>query len=184
MNNVEGLRELFKGILYRFSLCNKLFSKSCFNNVRFLEGRIHEDLSTTYRLFANAKKSIYLDYAGYIYVKRENSILTTTYNEKRLQAFIGWDEIIDFMNKNYPMLEDIFMACFCYTCIDHINYILNQVIKSDEKYRLIKFIRNEVKKRFYPLIKNKIIANRTKVILILLVLNSRLLIILKSKRNK
>lgn len=59
LNNLEGMRELFKGELYRFSLCNKLFNKKCFENIKFPEGRIHEDLSTTYKLFANSNKSIY-----------------------------------------------------------------------------------------------------------------------------
>ncbi|MDZ5254376.1 glycosyltransferase [Clostridium sp. LIBA-8841] len=184
LNNIDGLRELFKGILYRFSLCNKLFERECFRDVMFPEGRIHEDLSTTYKLFANAKKSIYLDYTGYIYVKRENSILTTTYNEKRLQAFIGWDEILEFMMNKYPMLEERVVACFGYACIDHINYIINQVIGFDDKYRLLNFIRNEVKKRFHLLIRNKILTNKMKITMILLSLNSRLLIILKSKRKK
>ena len=101
LNNLEGMRELFKGELYRFSLCNKLFNKKCFDNIKFPEGRIHEDLSTTYRLFANSNKSIYTNYMGYIYVKRENSILTSKYSEKRLQSFVGWDEIIDFMSNKY-----------------------------------------------------------------------------------
>ncbi|WP_224393697.1 glycosyltransferase family 2 protein [Clostridium perfringens] len=145
LDNVNGLKELFKGILYRFSLCNKLFKRECFRGVIFPEGRIHEDLSTTYRLFANAKKSIYFDYVGYIYVKRENSILTTTYNEKRLQAFIGWNEILEFMINKYPMLKDNVVACFEYSCIDHSNYILNQVIGFNNKIRLLNFIRYEIK---------------------------------------
>ncbi|WP_419748685.1 glycosyltransferase family 2 protein [Clostridium perfringens] len=181
LDNVNGLKELFKGILYRFSLCNKLFKRECFRGVIFPEGRIHEDLSTTYRLFANAKKSIYFDYVGYIYVKRENSILTTTYNEKRLQAFIGWNEILEFMINKYPMLEDNVVACFGYSCIDHSNYILNQVIGFNNKIRLLNFIRYEVKQRFSLLVKNKILINKLKLILILLRLNSRFLIISKYK---
>lgn len=51
LTNVEAMEELFKGILYRFSLCNKLFKRSCFENICFPVGRIHEDLSTTYKLF-------------------------------------------------------------------------------------------------------------------------------------
>src|SRR5690625_2953673 len=56
LNNEEAMKELFKGVLYRFSLCNKLFSKECFAGITFPEGRIHEDLSTTYKLFANANR--------------------------------------------------------------------------------------------------------------------------------
>ena len=56
LNNIEGMRELFRGNLYRFSACNKLFKKSCFKNIIFPEGRVHEDLSTTYKVFAMLEK--------------------------------------------------------------------------------------------------------------------------------
>ena len=131
--------------------------------------------------FLQMLKNQYIDYVGYIYVKRENSILTTTYNEKRLQAFIGWNEILEFMINKYPMLEDNVVACFGYSCIDHSNYILNQVIGFNNKIRLLNFIRYEVKKRFILLVKNKILINKLKLILILLRLNSRFLIISKYK---
>src|SRR5690625_2816139 len=55
LDKEEAMCELFKGILYRFSLCNKLFKKSCFQGISFPVGRIHEDLATTYRLFDQAK---------------------------------------------------------------------------------------------------------------------------------
>ena len=133
LNNMEAMNELFKGNLYRFSLCNKLFSKKCFNDVLFPEERIHEDLSTTYKLFANSKKAVYINYCGYIYVRRENSILTSTYNEKRLQAFIAWDEIIEFIDKNYYEIIEQVIATFTYWCVDNILYILNQVNNSKKK---------------------------------------------------
>ena len=127
LDKIEAMKELFKGELYRFSLCNKIYKRKCFKNVSFPEGRIHEDLSTTYKLFANSNKVIYTAYEGYIYVKRENSILTSIYSKRRLQSFIGWDEIIDFISKNYNEVLDQVIATFTYWCIDNVLYILNQI---------------------------------------------------------
>ena len=160
LNNMEAMNELFKGNLYRFSLCNKLFSKKCFNDVLFPEERIHEDLSTTYKLFANSKKAVYINYCGYIYVRRENSILTSTYNEKRLQAFIAWDEIIEFIDKNYYEIIDQVIATFTYWCIDNISYILSQVNNSDEKKRYLNIIKKYTIK-YYIHIKRSIILSRS-----------------------
>lgn len=64
LNKIEAMKELFKGELYRFSLCNKIYKRKCFKDVIFPEGRIHEDLATTYKLFANSNKAIYTSYAG------------------------------------------------------------------------------------------------------------------------
>lgn len=117
-DNVGAMRELFKGILYRFSVCNKLFHKNCFKDIKFPDGRIHEDLATTYKLFSNWEKSVYTNYSGYVYVKREDSILTRKYNPKRLEAFAAWEEILRFMMVCYSQLKDEYIACFAYWIID------------------------------------------------------------------
>lgn len=183
LNNIEAMNELFKGILYRFSLCNKLFSKTCFNNVSFPEGRIHEDLSTTYKLFVNSRKAIYINYCGYIYVRRENSILTSTYSEKRLQAFIGWDEIIDFMSRNYSELIEQVIATFIYWCMDNISYILNQVDDYNDVKKCLNTIRIYTIKYHLYIKQNKILSLKYKLKVIIFNLNIYLLI-LQRKLNR
>lgn len=148
MDHIEAMRQLFKGVLYRFSLCNKLFKRRCFEKVKFPEGRIHEDLSTTYRLFANANKAVFTNKIGYIYVKRENSILTSRFNEKRLDAFIGWDEILLFMKKEYPQLYQEVMASFVYWCIDNVYYILDPVQNKNDRKKHLNQIQQCVRKHY------------------------------------
>lgn len=175
-NNSEGMSELFKGIYYRFSLCNKLFRKSCFNEISFPEGRIHEDLSTAYKLFANADKVVYINYVGYIYVKRNNSILTKKYEEKRLDAFIGWNEIICFMSNKYPNLMDTVISCFAYMVIDHIYYIFNQVDNRKRKKELLKELRKKIKPHYKKIINNKELDISSKFLVRMLNINVSMLI--------
>lgn len=177
LNNIEAMNELFKGILYRFSLCNKLFSKTCFNNVSFPEGRIHEDLSTTYKLFVNSRKAIYINYCGYIYVRRENSILTSTYSEKRLQAFIGWDEIINFIEKNYNELLDQVISTFTYWCTDNISYILEQISNSDDKKKYLNTIKKYTIKYYVYIKRSSILAIRYKLKIRIFNISYRLIIL-------
>ncbi len=179
MDNEEAMKELFKGVLYRFSLANKLFKKSCFCGVEFPEGRIHEDLSTTYKLFANSLKTAYTNSTGYVYVKRNNSILTSLYNEKRLQAFIGWNEIIPFMKANYENLIDEVILCFSYSCIDNIHYILNQVTRKSEKKKLLKKLNIYVKKYYNDIFKNKNLVIKQKIVLTIFRYNTSLLLMLR-----
>lgn len=162
LSNLEGMRELFKGELYRFSLCNKLFKRKCFEGVIFPDGRIHEDLSTTYKLFASSNRSIYTSYMGYIYVKRENSILTSTYNEKRLQSFIGWDEILQFIINNYSEIMDQVIATFTYWCMDNIAYIFNQVKDIKLVIKYVNYIRKYTIKYYVYIKKNNILSNKYK----------------------
>lgn len=184
MDNTEGMRELFKGVLYRFSLCNKLFNRTCFENVEFPESRIHEDLSTTYKLFAKAKKVIYTNYIGYFYVKRSNSILTSKFNEKRLDAFTGWDEILQFMNNQYPNLSIEFIPCFVYNCIDNVYYILNQLENKYEKEKHLLRIQFYVNKYYKSIMKCKNYSNKYKYLLLLLHFNIRLLILIDQFKSR
>ncbi|WHY61118.1 glycosyltransferase family 2 protein [Cytobacillus firmus] len=175
LEQTEAMRELFKGVLYRFSLCNKLFKKSCFENVKFPEGRIHEDLSTTYKLFANSRKTAYINYLGYIYIKRKNSILTSTFNEKRLDAFTGWGEILQYMDMNFPQLTKEYTACFVYGCIDNVYYILNQVQKREEQKRYLIYIRNFSRKYMKVILQNSCIKLKYKYLILLLNYNIKIL---------
>lgn len=170
-NNEAAMSELFKGHLYRFSLCNKLFNKKCFAGITFPVGRIHEDLSTTYKLFANADQTVYLDFIGYIYVKREESILTKAYYEKRLEAFIGWEEIVPYMRKEYPQLGKIVNACFTYNCIDHIYYISDQVRKRNDRVKFLKSIRIYIRKDKWEIFKNGLLSLKSKLIILLFCCN-------------
>ncbi len=184
LNHIEALNELFKGQLYRFSLCNKLFKKKCFEKISFPEGRIHEDLSTTYKLFARADKVVYTSYAGYIYVKREGSILNAAYARKRLQAFIGWQEIIEYMEIEYPTLLERVRASFTYWCIDNIHYVLQQVTDQNQRAEFLESIQGYTRKYKSGIINNKFINVKGKVILSLFNIDIRLISTIYSSRKR
>lgn len=183
LDKIEAMKELFKGELYRFSLCNKIYKRKCFKNISFPEGRIHEDLSTTYKLFANSNKAIYTAYEGYIYVKRENSILTSIYTEKRLQSFIGWDEIIDFISKNYNEVLDQVIATFTYWCIDNVFYILNQIKDYNSIKKYLKYIQKYTKKYYFYLKSNDILSKSHKRKIRILNINVNILIFIFKIKN-
>ena len=72
-NREEGIIELFKGNLYRFSACGKIYKTNIVKKYKFPEGKIHEDQATTYKYFLDANKIAYIVYVGYIYYKREKT---------------------------------------------------------------------------------------------------------------
>jgi glycosyltransferase involved in cell wall biosynthesis len=183
MDNEEAMRQLFKGILYRFSLCNKLFDKDCFNNVQFPEGRIHEDLSTTYKLFANAKKVVYQNFIGYVYVKRSNSILTSKYDEKRLDSFVAWNEIIDFIKTNYPQLHITVISTFTYWCIDHLNYVNYQIKTKQGRRSYLSKINNSIYGHRNDILKNKNLSIRYKYEIYLLNKNISILLLMNKLKH-
>ena len=177
MDNTTAMRELFTGNLYRFSLCNKLFKKTCFRSAVFPNGRIHEDLATTYRLFAQSERTVFTNYTGYIYVKRQQSILTAAFHEQRLDAFTAWDEITAYMDQYYLQLHQEVYASFGYWSVDNIHYILNQVEDQKEKEKYLKTIQIKTAKHYKNLMKNKSLSFKYKQTLTLLRYNIYLLLL-------
>ena len=91
--------------------------------------------------------------------------MTSKYNEKRLDAFIGWNEIIDFINKEYSLIQDQVIACFGYACVDNMYYILNQVEETHNKKRLLNVIKSHIRKNYKLIKNNKVLSLKYKLIL-------------------
>ena len=53
---------------------DKLWKRSCFNIIRFPEGRINEDIATTYRIIKTINSAVVITAAKYHYRYRENSL--------------------------------------------------------------------------------------------------------------
>jgi len=174
LSNIEGLRELFKGKLYRFAACNKLYKRRCFEGITFPVNKIHEDLATTYKVMARAKKVTFINYIGYVYVNREGSILNKIYNKKRLDSFHSWEEIIIFMDIYYPELSNEYLACFTYWTIDHMYYIYNQVDDEQKRYDYMLYIQKYIQKYYMRLIKSKTLNAKYKYLITLIMLNIKL----------
>lgn len=63
-------------------VCNKLFKKSLFDNIRFKEKVNFEDEDIIHKLYLNSKKIVFIADCLYCYVKRGDSI-TLSYNPKK-----------------------------------------------------------------------------------------------------
>ena len=69
------------------SVCNKMFRKRLFENIRFPEGKYYEDTYIYHELAYNANKIGLVNYNGYWYRLRSNSILGDfQYNDKYFDA--------------------------------------------------------------------------------------------------
>jgi hypothetical protein len=100
-------------------------------------------------------------------VKQQKSILTSSYHEKRLDAFRGWDEILTFIHRAYPQLTNEVNACFVYFCTDHIYAILRQVKDKGKKKQYLKTIQQIVKRYYHSLQKNSLLSVTYKCIITL-----------------
>lgn len=112
LNNVEGLRSLLEGTIIHHYAVDKLYNKRLFETIRYPEGKIFEDVFTTYKLFAQSKRTVYCDASKYFYVQRANSILRKSFNEKKLEYLEAVNEMAIFINENYKELSDYPQYCY------------------------------------------------------------------------
>lgn len=108
----EALMELHGGKILSFAW-NKIYRASLFQGVRYPEGRLYEDIGTTYRLFARAR-SIYLSSAcTYNYRKRDDSILGCRFGTREAVDWFDMDmERFAFLRKHYPALAEKLWAFY------------------------------------------------------------------------
>lgn len=104
-NNKEALENHFNGQgLYR-CVWNKLYKKYVFNEIRFPKGKLAEDLHTTYKLFFKANKVGLVDFIGYYYYIRPNSIIGQGGVELFISTYEGIKSQNDFIEKNLYELK-------------------------------------------------------------------------------
>ncbi len=82
----EAIHELLSDKKINNYVCNKLFSRELFTDIKFPLNRKFEDLATTHLLIDKSDLIVYINYIGYHYIQREGSI-TKSYSEKYLEDY-------------------------------------------------------------------------------------------------
>lgn len=96
------LKRLLKDESFNVSAYAKLYHKDLWRSVRFPEGKLHEDLGTTYRLILKCSKIAYIPSPTYCYIKRKGSIANTkVYDDKKLDIIELTDKMCDAIDKKY-----------------------------------------------------------------------------------
>jgi glycosyltransferase involved in cell wall biosynthesis len=78
---------------------NKLYHKSLFHNIRYPQGRIHEDEATTHQLYFEAKQGVFVDRYLYGYFVGGESITRKKFNRNRLDWAWAVEQRLDFLEE-------------------------------------------------------------------------------------
>lgn len=103
VNKFEALNDLIKyGEMHVQSVVtwNKIYRRTLFNDIRFPNGKTHEDEFTTYKLFYKSNKIVLTDNELYYYRQVPNSIMNTKFNKKRLDYLDALEEMLNFFKEN------------------------------------------------------------------------------------
>ena len=137
--------EVIKRILYddvlNTSAWAKLYDRELFNHVFYPEGRLFEDIGTTYKLIMQCE-TIAIGYeTKYNYILRADSITYNKFTLKKLDLVAMTDEMASVVSVNYPALSKAVMRRRVYARFSTLNQMLDEREYSKQKNDMISFIR-------------------------------------------
>ena len=110
---------------------NKLYKRECIANIKFPFGKYHEDNFWTWQIFLNSKTVFVTDKPMYNYVQRGNSIMSSMFSLKRLDAleanYIVYESLVDDERFTKIVFNKELNTCF---------YLMQEAmkhLKGDEK---------------------------------------------------
>lgn len=114
---VEAVRDMMYTKSIDTSACAKLFHRSCFSQILFPEGRLYEEVATTYRLFLTQEKIAITTNSYYFYVKHPGSIVTSAFSDRHMDMLTHSQDMLELAIGSYPDLisaakRRIIYACF------------------------------------------------------------------------
>lgn len=160
--SIEAIQEMWYQKSFLPSAWGKLYKLELFQNIRFTENRLYEDIDIMHELFWKAETIIYRNDKLYGYVHRDESITTQKFSERDLDIFIISDKMLEFADKVDPKLLP---AAESYATVAALRILLNA---PEEKFQgAMHKAENIIKKYGKKTMKNRNIRTKQKYALIM-----------------
>lgn len=151
-NNNEVLKGYFVLNNISIILCNKLYKRELFDNVRMVEGKNHEDYMAIPEILVNTMSSVIIPDVFYNYYIRTDSITNSKNVEKRVQDKLFAGEYVKNFCEKYIIEYTIHSKInICFICL----YLYEELLYSFDKKnkQLLNIIKIEFNK-FFNQVKN------------------------------
>lgn len=165
LDTSEAMKMLFSSNKIGYSAVNKLYKRELFSNTYYPEGMLMEDKATTYKLIHMSNLVAVNLSRKYHYYLRNNSIIRSAFNKKKFDSFIIHEELIKFVDNEYPDLHVLIRALYVKASIKMLIALIKSNHSDRRDYdRCIYVIKNYIK---YALI-NMNFSILLKVLLVLI----------------
>ena len=119
----------------------KLGRRELYNDTFFPEGKLFEDIGSTYKLFEKCKTVECGFEPKYFYVIRKNSIVTSSFNLHKLDLLKMTDKMAESVNEIYPELKQATERRQVYARFSTLNQTLGEKNIKDIQNNLILFLK-------------------------------------------
>ena len=150
-----------------FSPCRKIYLSRLFNDVRFPNGKINEDIATIYKVLTKSKIMIAVNSIGYYYYQSGNSTTVGGLKQRDFDLLDACNELslltLKEKNKKINYYAEVKKARCYFSLLAKIAYygIAEETI--DEK-KVTKELLGQLRKKYFLLMKSPININRKIII--------------------
>lgn len=85
---------------YSAAAWDKLYAKSCWEEIRFPEGQLYEDVAIWYKILFKEERIALVDEILYYYFYNTDGIMRSDWKPDQMAQITGWDEQIAFLREN------------------------------------------------------------------------------------
>lgn len=149
---------------------NKLYDISLFRNIQYPEGKLYEDMLTTYKLIDSSNKIVLLPESKYYYCKRGSSIGSQSFSTRTLELDSACDNVLKFVVDKYKFDTNIIVSNIQWKMVVSNKMILARNV--DKKY--IKTIKKRIINNIFKIFNCEYIKNSRKFQILLFYLNFNL----------
>lgn len=162
------------------SFCDKLFKVELFKKEKFPIGSYYEDMAIMYKIVNKAKLISHINFLGYHYIMRENSITNEKFSIKQIDMLRYAEECRDNIIAWHTDLKE---EANSFYNMNLTNVMLKIIKDTDRKKykRELKVLNKKIIKDILPIIRNKLIPIKRKIVSVILCLRLYVIIILKER---
>lgn len=119
----------------------KIYHRSLIGNIRYPVGKLFEDAGTTYRFILQCDRIAFGKASKYFYAVRSQSIVTSDFQEGKLDLLEMSDAMCDAVEERWPDLKAASLRRRVYVRFSTVNQMLDTDLFPEKKEEMLRFIR-------------------------------------------
>lgn len=145
---VLDTKEAIRKLLYQrgvdFSVWGKLIKSEYFKDNYFPLNKRYEDVPVTFNLFVKSKKVSFISNNDYVYWQRNDSMLNSKFNNKKLDIIPILENLMEQVNENFPELGSA-VSCRYFAGMSNVYFqVPNDIEESNTIWSSIAKVRKKV----------------------------------------
>lgn len=145
LDKLQAQTALLKETLLKHPVWYKLYRTELVKDIPFEVGKYHEDVFWSYQAVGAAARVSVIDYPGYNYFQRSDSIMGEGYSLKRLDAVEAAERRYHYIARQFRSLEREARLDVVTRCIYHGQMAL-KYLENEEKRTAMAFLNNVIKR--------------------------------------